>query len=405
VPVNQKEERSKEIMEIAQIYAGAMKVVVLDRSLMTAYCGTYREEVLLRIALSPWASRLWTLQEGRLAKSISFFFADKFYETGHVMEELRNNIGRALFFETDIPAWKMWHEKYKDPFSLFLLDTAAGIGIDETTNEEVPLVKVKKSQPPQRSSTTPVRRTLVVLRRLLRRRKPVIGENSSSHILREQPPLSGEHSSFLSRMHEYNSRQVIRNQANNTFLNLGSLPPGHQLSDDIDTVRKFQMMLPTMTQRSTSRLEDETICLSALTGLDLAPILQLSSADDRMRKFLTSISTLPLGILFVEGEKLQGYGQRWIPKSILRGGTPEINQECIVQSDGKLAHTGFGLSQTTFIIRNSGELCFGIQLPDGRRFFVGISPQPGLEISQTEKTYAIIPSKGPLSAGISPNEW
>jgi hypothetical protein len=121
-----------------------------------------------------------------------------------------------------------------------------------------------------------------------------------------------------------------------------------------------------------------------------------------MRKFLTSISTLPLGILFVEGEKLQGYGQRWIPKSILRGGTPEINQECIVQSDGKLAHTGFGLSQTTFIIRNSGELCFGIQLPDGRRFFVGISPQPGLEISQTEKTYAIIPSKGPLSAGNLP---
>jgi hypothetical protein len=49
-------------------------------------------------------------------------------ETGRVVEEYRNNRGQALFFETDIPAWKGWYERKKDPFSLQLIESAAMLG-------------------------------------------------------------------------------------------------------------------------------------------------------------------------------------------------------------------------------------------------------------------------------------
>lgn len=83
------------------------------------------EEVLIRIWRSPWASRLWTLQEGRLSKSLSFSFADEFYELKHVGLEMQMFWHKALYYHTDIPTWMDRYEKLRDPACYRMIELGA----------------------------------------------------------------------------------------------------------------------------------------------------------------------------------------------------------------------------------------------------------------------------------------
>lgn len=59
------------LQRIANVYADAAHVLVLDRNLTHYKANTHPAELLLRIfAASPWMRRLWTLQEAALAKNL-----------------------------------------------------------------------------------------------------------------------------------------------------------------------------------------------------------------------------------------------------------------------------------------------------------------------------------------------
>ncbi|KAI0746901.1 hypothetical protein C8Q80DRAFT_1066456, partial [Daedaleopsis nitida] len=69
--------RKKAIALMAKTYAGADKVLVIDAGIRSLCANTTPlEEVLLRIATSGWMQRIWTLQEGLLAREMYFEFAD-----------------------------------------------------------------------------------------------------------------------------------------------------------------------------------------------------------------------------------------------------------------------------------------------------------------------------------------
>jgi hypothetical protein len=60
-----------------QSYEDAHKVLVLDRYLLEQPCTSMApEEIAIRIMCAPWNKRLWTLQEGMLARSLTFQFSD-----------------------------------------------------------------------------------------------------------------------------------------------------------------------------------------------------------------------------------------------------------------------------------------------------------------------------------------
>lgn len=77
-PLEPKESRRTAIMRMRSTYERASKVLVLDRNLCSLSTrGISKLEQLMQIYRTTWMTRLWTLQEARLAKQVWFQFKDK----------------------------------------------------------------------------------------------------------------------------------------------------------------------------------------------------------------------------------------------------------------------------------------------------------------------------------------
>lgn len=72
--------------------------------------------------------------------------------------------------------------------------------------------------------------------------------------------------------------------------------------------------------RTTSRLEDETICLGGCMDSSLDRLPWSSGAQERMKIFLSSMRTVPAGLMFVDRPRIEIEGCRWMPTSLLAGG-------------------------------------------------------------------------------------
>jgi hypothetical protein len=70
--------RRKAIESMADVYKSAASVIVLDRTLQKCSIKASPEELLLRIYTAPWMNRVWTYQEGVLAKKLYFKFSDAY---------------------------------------------------------------------------------------------------------------------------------------------------------------------------------------------------------------------------------------------------------------------------------------------------------------------------------------
>ncbi|KAJ6464028.1 hypothetical protein C8R45DRAFT_1080249 [Mycena sanguinolenta] len=76
--------RNRAIALMKETYADADKVLVLDEGLrISCSLSTPTEECLLRIATSGWMQRIWTLQEGMLARELHFEFMDEVINCHH----------------------------------------------------------------------------------------------------------------------------------------------------------------------------------------------------------------------------------------------------------------------------------------------------------------------------------
>ena len=68
VPANPGHLKRKALAQMANVYRGAKYVLVLDSDLLSIPSSCSNEELLMRIALSQWMRRLWTLEEGVVAR-------------------------------------------------------------------------------------------------------------------------------------------------------------------------------------------------------------------------------------------------------------------------------------------------------------------------------------------------
>lgn len=92
IPVQEehREVRSLAIKSMKSIYEGAFRVLVLDRELQASPQGV-STEAFMRISLSPWMRRLWTLQEGVCAQRLYIKFADGILDVQAEYEKNSNN--------------------------------------------------------------------------------------------------------------------------------------------------------------------------------------------------------------------------------------------------------------------------------------------------------------------------
>lgn len=95
------------IEKIRLVYQRAKIVLVLDAGLMS-YSANEQSvfELLIRIFTSGWMRRLWTLQEGALARLLYFQFADKAVSLEELMKCLLQNMHRMTYRAIFIDLWK-----------------------------------------------------------------------------------------------------------------------------------------------------------------------------------------------------------------------------------------------------------------------------------------------------------
>lgn len=77
-------QRRKAISQMHNIYTHAKYTIVLDLSLMRVTMGSGYSNPAMKITMSRWMTRLWTLQEAVLSKNLFFYFHDRIYSMNHL---------------------------------------------------------------------------------------------------------------------------------------------------------------------------------------------------------------------------------------------------------------------------------------------------------------------------------
>lgn len=89
-PIGPPDAKRLALQKIRNVYEGAACVFVLDASLRAYEAGPMTAfEALLRILTCGWTRRLWTLQEGALAKALLFQFADRCIALNYLHTEMQ----------------------------------------------------------------------------------------------------------------------------------------------------------------------------------------------------------------------------------------------------------------------------------------------------------------------------
>ncbi|MCJ1295203.1 hypothetical protein MMC34_006765 [Xylographa carneopallida] len=116
-PSEESKAKTNSILQLRETYSNAVIVLVLDATLQTITLQTTSfHEVLLRVFSSGWTTRLWTSQEGVLAKSLWFQFNDQAEEfavlkNGLFVEGYKDV--RAMIVYHDLISQFQWLEMYQ----------------------------------------------------------------------------------------------------------------------------------------------------------------------------------------------------------------------------------------------------------------------------------------------------
>ena len=88
IPVEERfaTQRLKAIRQMHNIYTHARYTIVLDLSLLRVPMGLGYSNPAMKITMSSWMTRLWTLQEAILSKNLFFVFKDRVYSMTHLEE-------------------------------------------------------------------------------------------------------------------------------------------------------------------------------------------------------------------------------------------------------------------------------------------------------------------------------
>ena len=84
--------------------------------------------------------------------------------------------------------------------------------------------------------------------------------------------------------------------------------------------RTFNALMSALRYRTTSKKEDEALCIASILGYDQQQIKAIAAEDTaeaRMQKFYTFISEIPASVLFNKSIKLGNRGFGWAPMSLM----------------------------------------------------------------------------------------
>lgn len=116
--------------------------------------------------------------------------------------------------------------------------------------------------------------------------------------------------------------------------------------------RAYAFLMRALTYRSTSRLEDEPICVASILGFksrDIASIASASTAEERTHLMYTLMDQIPASILFNRFKKKLSNGFRWAPASLIGEATLTI----LRGKAGKCDAQGLHVQYSGYVIMGS----------------------------------------------------
>lgn len=115
-------------------------------------------------------------------------------------------------------------------------------------------------------------------------------------------------------------RVSYRTSAFNKRLPVLSINSGDSRSGDAQQLsNEFCEVVYALRYRSLSRIEDETICIAPMIGIEREALLKSKEHTERIKTFLSLGQKVPYYILFMECEHMEEDGAQWMPVSFVRG--------------------------------------------------------------------------------------
>lgn len=263
--------RSLAISQMKDTYEWSDKVLVLDSELESNSMSD-PTEALMRITLSGWMRRLWTLQEGVLGSRLFFRFADGFFDVKEVH------------------------------------DLVLPLGPSHDPAEKI-----------RTTSGMPVNDAMRFFWKMSSLRANVIE--------RRQAKLFG----FVRRTTHLYPTVNESNRLSNAIM-------------EAFIASRY---------RSSSRQEDEFLCLGSLLALKISGLSQVPIAQ-RMCQLLKQRSELPQGLIFVAGERMKESGWKWAVNRFGNSGTSQLDANIRDVSVGSRDEHGFTVEYSGLVLPSIG---------------------------------------------------
>lgn len=202
------------------------------------------------------------------------------------------------------------------------------------------------------------------------------------------------------------------------------------VKDMKDKWRLYAPLADAMSERKTSRLADEIICLATIIGIDVKPFQDLLDKDkdeemaqDRMALFLDTLHTFRMQLVFNNYQRLERVGYRWAPRSLLNFRLPQIypgNDERTTNFQVVNGKKGLLVQYPGFLMQfDSGRPTFGTaergcvikynqksdkshgQRVDGNYFIIELPPNNVRWTESSSQVYAVVLYEVPTKRGQS----
>ena len=111
------------------------------------------------------------------------------------------------------------------------------------------------------------------------------------------------------------------------------------------------VLIRTLQRRTTTKIEDEPICLATLTN---TPLEQFDNRPT-LAQVLEAIDAIPENLVFIPGPRMTNPGFCWAPQSFLRQRSSQLGQSKAATEEnnilGKLTKRGFGISKPSIVFQ------------------------------------------------------
>jgi len=335
----QSEMRVLAITRMAKTFLHSEKVLVLDNWLSRNRSDMAPRDLLVKITHSDWNKRLWTFQEAILAKECHFHFDDKALTIDDLKDSVK--VTENLQEVSDILSRVEKTELLRNENMLNLLRALTSVDLSALERCQKYAALPLQSSPDKEELRLHAVQNIEALARqnqLFEQWFPVLAQ---ADCISTNPDFDEEFRAHIETrifdpVYSYGLESLWRLRGFLFDLVVSRV-------DDIAGGAKRQLkafkdispafMLTDVSRglpgRTTSRLEDETICLGGIIGLDVTPLLRVRIDErkreeevekvcvERMKIFLSMVKTFPSSILFWEAKRIRDNSWGWAPLSFL----------------------------------------------------------------------------------------